>query len=117
VSSDARFKTNIRTIPSGLRLINELRPVSYERINAAGRNEFGFIAQEVEATLISLGLPVKGIISKDDKGYYSVRYNDFIPVLVKGMQEQQAVIEEQNKKLTDLQKQIDELKKIIGVKQ
>jgi hypothetical protein len=94
-----------------LRLINELRPVSYERNNSS-RNEYGFIAQEVEASLIKLSLPVKGIISKDDNGFYSVRYNDFIPVLVKGMQEQQTVIEEQNQKMNDLQQQINELRKV-----
>ena len=45
-----------------------------------------------------------------------MRYNDFIAVLVKGMQEQQPVIETQDQKLADLQAQIDELRKLIGSK-
>ena len=118
VTSDARFKRNIHGLPSALPFINALRPVSYQRINDDPlRFENGFIAQELEAMLTKLGIPSDGIISKDDKGYYSIRYNDFIPVLVKGMQEQQMVIDKQNENLNDLQQQINELKKLIGVKQ
>ena len=92
------------------------------------RVENGFIAQEVEAALIKSGLPTDGIIGKNEKGYYGLRYNDFIPVLVKGMQEQQIIIEDlkkqlavikadnPEKKLTELQDQIDELKKLIEQK-
>ncbi len=63
-----------------------------------------------------MGLPTEGVIAKDDKGFYGVRYNDFIPVLVKGIQEQQKNIDAQEQKISDLQRQIDELKKLIGAK-
>ena len=116
ITSDARYKKDIQNLPTSLPLIQALRPVVYKRVNDDNplRVENGFIAQEVEATLQKMGLATEGIISKDDKGFYGVRYNDFIPVLVKGIQEQQKNIEVQEQKISDLQKQIDELKKLIG---
>lgn len=112
ITSDARFKKDIHNLPSTLGLLKSVRPVSYKRINDENpdRVENGFIAQELEASLQKLGMPAEGIISKDQHGNYSVRYNDFIPMLVKGMQEQQYIIEDLMRKLTDMQKQLDALK-------
>ena len=44
------------------------------------------------------------MITKDDNGMYSVRYNDLLPVMVKAIQDQQKIIEA-------LQNNIEELKK------
>jgi len=108
VTSDARFKKEIQPLGTTLPLIKALNPVSYKRINDtdSGRYENGLIAQELENTLNKLGMPTNGIISKDDKGYYSVRYNDFIPVLIKAVQEQQTEIDE-------LKQQVKEMKQIM----
>ena len=99
ITSDRRYKKNIQQIPTSLALINSLRPVSYQRINDADatRWEAGFIAQEVEEAMVKLGLPNRGIIAIDERGNYGVRYNDFIPILVRGMQEQQLMIEDLKK--------------------
>ncbi|MBI4929925.1 MAG: tail fiber domain-containing protein [Bacteroidetes bacterium] len=43
------------------------------------------------------------------KGYYAVDYNALIPFLIKGMQEQQKIIETQNKKIETLEKKVDQL--------
>lgn len=102
VTSDKRLKSNIQNSNLGLDFINKLRPVSYYRNNDTNKKiEYGFIAQELEETLTKAGVNNSGIITKDDKGMYSVRYNDLMAPMVKAIQEQQ--------------KQIEELKKIIEV--
>ncbi|MGF2412828.1 tail fiber domain-containing protein [Ferruginibacter sp.] len=94
ITSDSRFKSNIQTSALGLEFIKQLRPVSYYRNNdESKKTEYGFVAQEVEQTLNKAGIVNNGIISKDDAGMYSVRYNDFIAPMVKAIQQQQEMIE------------------------
>ena len=90
VTSDRRWKSDIRDLPYGLNLVNQLRPVDYVRKNNDNQTrETGFIAQEVETVLKRLGYEDQGILTKDDHGYLSLRYNDFVPILTKALQEQQ----------------------------
>jgi hypothetical protein len=105
VTSDKRWKSNIQNSNLGLDFINKLHPVSYYRNNDDSKKlEYGFIAQELEATLNNAGVTNNGIISKDDAGMYSVRYNDLLAPMVKAIQEQQLMI-------IALKKEIEELKK------
>jgi hypothetical protein len=60
----------------------------------------------LEETLNSAGVTNNGIISKDGEGMYSVRYNDLIAPMIKAIQEQKTIIDNQ-------QLQIDELKKMV----
>ena len=102
VTSDMRWKDQVRGLPYGLNMINKLRPVDYIRKNNQTKTrEIGFIAQEVDSVLKVLGYKNQGMLTKDDNGYMALRYNDFIPVLVKGMQEQQSQIEELQSKLNE----------------
>ena len=66
--------------------------------------EYGFIAQEMDATLNQLDAKNNGIITKDDAGMYSVRYNDLLAPMVKAIQEQQAIIEKLTKRIEELEK-------------
>jgi len=92
-SSDRRYKDKITNSALGLDFIKTLRPVSYFRKNDSNqKTEYGFIAQEVEMAFQQAGDPNNGIINKDDAGMYGLRYNDFIPISVKAIQEQQALI-------------------------
>ena len=105
VTSDKRWKNTIKDSPLGLDFIQTLRPVSYIRNNDINKKtEYGFIAQEIETALINAGDPNNAIISKDDAGMYGVRYNDFISISVKAIQEQQEQIEELKKANEELQK-------------
>jgi hypothetical protein len=105
--SDKRLKSNIQNSNLGLDFISKLRPVSYHRNNdASQKTEYGLIAQELEETLNSAGVTNNGIISKDGEGMYSVRYNDLISPMIKAIQEQKTIIDNQ-------QLQIDELKKMV----
>jgi hypothetical protein len=103
-TSDRRLKKDIKNSELGLTFIKKLNPVSYIRISDQNKKtEYGFIAQEVEELLKSIGSIKSGIISKDDKGYYSVRYNDLFAPIVKAIQEQQSVIEESKAKINFLE--------------
>ncbi len=110
ITSDRRWKSDIQNSNLGLDFINKLRPVSYYRTNDESKKlEYGFIAQEVEEALSISGVQNNGIISKDDEGMYGVRYNDFISPMVKAIQEQQILIEKQQKQIDELNNKINEL--------
>lgn len=105
-SSDKRLKDNIIDSQLGLNFLKTIRPVSYYRIDDANKKmEFGFIAQELEIALNKSGISNSGILSKTANGMFTVRYNDFLPITIKAVQEQQVLIEE-------LKKNNEELKKI-----
>lgn len=98
VTSDKRWKDSIRQLPYGLNMIQKLKPVDYIRKNNDKKTrEIGFIAQDVEKVLNDLNYDDQGFLTKDDKGYLSLRYNDLIPVLTKAVQEQQLIIEKLQK--------------------
>jgi len=122
--SDGRFKEDVDENIPGLSFITQLRPVTYridrEALNeftgvTARHTEIrsqqpgmefssgerysgvttGFIAQEVEAAAENLGFSFSGVDApKNENDMYGLRYADFVVPLVKGMQEQQAQIEE-----------------------
>ena len=93
--SDARVKENVRDSSDGLQTIIGLRPVRFDFKEGHGnnrKNQLGFIAQEVEAVFPD-AVDIAG--EKDESGdpYKSVGPGALIPVLVKAIQEQQAIIE------------------------
>ncbi len=127
--SDGRFKTDVKEDVSGLNFIMQLRPVTYhfntkqfdifiqkEKKNneaMAAKIDYtesqnilhtGFIAQEVERAAKKSGFKFDGlIVPKNENETYSLSYAQFVVPLVKGMQEQQKIIEE-------LKKQVEVLK-------
>jgi hypothetical protein len=95
VISDRRAKSDIKNSALGLDFIKTLRPVSYFKKNDENKKtEYGFIAQEVEATLKKAGDSNNGVIYVDPDGNYGMRYNDIIPITVKAVQDQQLLIEQ-----------------------
>ena len=106
LTSDARLKTNIQPLQNSLDVIMKLNPVHYDKKNSIESTDFnksenGFIAQEIQKVL-----PFVVKEGTDQDKILSVDYNSIIPVLTKGIQEQQLQIEAQ-------QKQIDEMKMLI----
>ena len=88
ITSDRRLKSDINNSNLGLNFISKLNPVSYTRNNdEKQKTEYGFIAQEVEDELKESGVDNSGMVSVDDKGMYSVRYNDLLAPMVKAIQE------------------------------
>ena len=90
----------------------QLQPVDYTRKNNTNKTrEMGFIAQDLEAILTKVGYTDQGFLTKDDKGYLSVRYNDLIALLTKALQEQQTIIDTQNSKLDTFESEMASLSK------
>jgi len=111
LSSDKRWKKDIRNLPYGLDMLMQLKPVDYIRKNnSINTREMGFIAQDFEKVLNEMGYNDLGLLTKDDDGYLHLRYNDFIALLTKGIQEQQAIINNLMEKLEDQEKDIEGLK-------
>lgn len=70
----------------------------------------GFIAQEVEKAMNNSGFEFSGLVKPaHDQDHYSLRYAEFVMPLVKGMQEQQGLIEKQEKEHQIQQHQIEQL--------
>ena len=84
-SSDKRLKKNIKTVTSALDTVDALRGVSFEWKEGNGK-AIGLIAQEVQAVL-------PDIVSADDNGYLSIRYNNVVGVLVEAIKELKADFE------------------------
>jgi hypothetical protein len=115
LTSDKRWKSDIKQSALGLDFIKSLNPVSYVRNNdEKKKTEYGFVAQELETALNKAGAANNSIISKDDAGMYSVRYNDLLAPMVKAIQEQQAQIDEQQKMMDEQQILINKLIKQLG---
>ncbi|MCB0482812.1 MAG: tail fiber domain-containing protein, partial [Flavobacteriales bacterium] len=129
--SDARFKKNVQEKVVGLDFVLALRPVTYN-LDMSAIAEFhntpdslrlfeaeaekeriiqtGFIAQEVEASAKKLGYDFSGVDApKNENDNYGLRYSEFVVPIVKAMQEQQAIIEAQNKEIEKLKSQNSEI--------
>jgi hypothetical protein len=117
-TSDETKKENIMPVSYGLNEVMKLKPVSYQwkdkKALVGNGISLGFIAQDLEniipdvvvhsklsdAEIESLKKNKGGLPETDT---YGVKYSELTPVLVKAIQDQQKIIE-------DLQKQINELK-------
>lgn len=114
ITSDMRAKSNIKQSPLGLQFLKALNPVSYYRNNDYDKNtEYGFLAQEVEATMKKYGDFSAGVVHKDDNGNYSMRYNDLISIIVKAVQEQDNVVKEQKDRLDELEARLKKLEELL----
>ncbi|OAI38638.1 hypothetical protein AYO38_09225 [bacterium SCGC AG-212-C10] len=87
--SDARLKRDISASAYGLDAIAQLLPVEFAYINDVygPGPHLGFLAQDVQQVIPEL------VTENADDGYLRLDYDGIIPVLVKGMQEQQAQID------------------------
>jgi hypothetical protein len=103
--SDARFKENVRELDAGLSKIMALKPRLYDWKEGKGadtKNARGFIAQEFEEVFPDLIDEWKDPAPEGEEPYKSVR-QDLIPVLVKAIQEQQALITQLTARITALE--------------
>ncbi|MEP6681710.1 MAG: tail fiber domain-containing protein [Parafilimonas sp.] len=119
--SDARDKTNVRDLNYGLKEIMQLHSIKFNwKNNAAAGDKLGVIAQEIQKVLPEVVRDwdyktideTSGKKEKVPAERLGVMYADIIPVLIKGIQEQQKEIEKQQDINKNLQQQIDQLKSI-----
>jgi hypothetical protein len=100
-SSDARLKQNVRPLQKGLATVMSLEPKAYEMKNGitptkfGPGTKFGLIAQEVQVLLPEIVSDVKGPPNARGERLElkAIEYSALIPVLIKAIQEQQALIE------------------------
>jgi len=99
--SDARLKQGLHPLGYGLAELRQLRPVTWKwKAEPEGRLQLGLIAQEVETVLPEL-------VSTDNDAEHTkgLNYIGLVPLLIKGIQEQQLQIEAQQAQLTREQEQ------------
>ena len=106
--SDILLKENIQPLNHGLKYIKKLNPVQYNyksTFSSDQSKQLGFIAQDVMFALED----VSDAIVKDNGNYLSMAYQNLIPITVKAIQEQQAIIESQSNEIEQLKTLITDL--------
>jgi hypothetical protein len=81
--SDERLKTDINPIPSALGSILKIETKRYRYKNDPSKLRFGVLAGQIK-TLFS---DEYAIINERDNGLLSVNYKEFIPLIIKSIQE------------------------------
>ena len=104
-TSDVRLKDNIQDISNALSVIMGLKPRTFTYKQDKGYNfgkftNTGFIAQEIKESMT--GLNYLDSIVLECGNYYGVAYEKFIPILTKGIQEQQVMIEQLKEEIKQL---------------
>lgn len=109
INSDSIFKTNVETIQHAIETIQLLRPTTYfmdtlsfkEQLRFGNERQYGLIAQEVERVAPELVTKLTIPASYDTNNVViapafdskSINYNGLIPIVIKGIQEQQLQID------------------------
>jgi hypothetical protein len=82
-ASDARLKTNIRTIEYGLNTVLQIQPRHFERVDVDG-TYIGFVAQELQQI-------IPEVVSGDAERQLGVDYGSLVAVAFKAIQELKAI--------------------------
>ncbi len=90
------------------RLLSGLAGQDYSKSSATVQT--GFLAQEVEQVCKKLGYQFSGLhVPESEVDNYGLAYGSFVPLLVKGMQEQQTIIEAQKEEIDLLKSKLDKI--------
>ncbi|HEX5154946.1 MAG TPA: tail fiber domain-containing protein [Parafilimonas sp.] len=111
-ASDERLKTNIKPMTSVLDKINRLKPSTYQfKKDKNGKEYNGMIAQEVMKVFPSL---VSHYTNKDRKvDVYTMDYSGFGVIAIKGIQELQTQVKEQQEKINSQDRKIEDLTTLV----
>ena len=109
ISSDKNLKTNIQELPNVMEGVLRLNPVSYVYKSSSDptASTLGFLAQEV-------GEVFPDVVRYAEDGTPSLAYDLFSILPIKAIQEQQAMIDEQQFHIAKQQEQIESLIKEIN---
>jgi len=106
-----KYKENILPLSKGLEIVNKLKPVTFNFISDTKNNfskyeEVGFIAQDVDRAL-STETFAKSIVKQaddsDPNSTYLIGTGNLIPILVKAIQEQNALIKALEQRILTLE--------------
>jgi hypothetical protein len=136
--SDGSFKTNIKENVPGLTFINKLKPVTYnlelkkfdkfldkkdslinsmqpEYAVTEKKIHTGFVAQDVEKSAQEIHYDFDGVNHpQNDKDNYSLVYADFVPSLVKAVQELSKMNNDKDAKINELETRLSKLEAIVS---
>ncbi len=112
-TSDARFKTDIRSIPEALEMVLSMEGVRYRWNREAfperdfdTSDQLGFVAQELEQVVPEL------VVTGSD-GYKSVNYQKISTLLVEAMKQQQQELEERDRKIRELEERLEKIEAVV----
>ena len=109
--SDRRLKENIRDLDDGLSVVMSLTPRKFDWKEGKGRNvknDRGWIADEIKQVVPDLVEKSIDPAPEGEAPYETVR-PDLVPILVKAIQEQQAIIETQQQAIAGLTARVEAL--------
>jgi hypothetical protein len=121
-TSDAKAKSDIQDLNYGLKEIMKLHPVSFRWKDRPETGvKLGLLAQEVQKVIGEVVVDHDFVRDEKTGGFQKVPaanlgifYSDLIPVLIKGMQEQQAVIEEKETRIAALERRLAKLEEMMS---
>lgn len=113
VASDRKLKKNIEDLENATDYINSLKPKTYQfdtesypELNLPKGNHYGLIADELEKLLPTL-VRENQSLSLDENSkivnFKTVNYDELIPILIKGLQEQSIEIQRLNSRLNSIE--------------
>jgi hypothetical protein len=130
LTSDLKFKKNITNVSNALSIIQKLKPKTYyfdteqygSRINFSKQEQHGFIAQDVATVLPELVTDHVFPATYDSLGketapainYKGLNYIALIPILMKGIQEQQAIIDSKDSIISNINDRLTRLEKCLS---
>jgi hypothetical protein len=103
-TSSIRYKTDVELYQKGLNDLLNLTPVTFKGINDGNKTFAGFIAEEIE----SLGL-FEFVQYGADGRADGIAYAQMTSLITKAIQEQQAIINQQQTQITTLENTINQL--------
>ena len=110
-ASDRRLKKNVQYLNSELESLLQLRPATYQyKKQKDNEMQFGFIAQEVQEIYPDL---VSVVNEESEDKMLGINYEEFIPLLVMGIQEQQAIIEEKEVEIEALKARLNKIEALL----
>ncbi|HLP56409.1 MAG TPA: tail fiber domain-containing protein [Fluviicola sp.] len=122
--SDQNLKDSIADMNDGMTIINQLQPktfvydqAGYPSLNLSSGLQYGLIAQEVETVLPDLVSENVQPAIYDENGnlvhaavsFKGLEYQQLIPILIEGLQEQDAKLEQKDSIIDDLNNRLTQL--------
>nr|MBS0037840.1 tail fiber domain-containing protein [Saprospiraceae bacterium] len=109
--SDGRYKSGVREMEYSMGNIVKLRPKRYVFQSAPDVEYYGFIAQELRELYPEFVL--ENNIGEEGEDALTVNYDQIAVLAIKGIQEQQEVIDSQEKRISELEKQLEAQGKLL----
>jgi hypothetical protein len=98
-SSSLRYKTNIQRFTDGMSFVNQLRPISFHWKDG-GMKDVGFGAEDIEK------IDPRFVTYNSQGEVEGVKYDQLSVVLINAIKEQQQVIENLQRQIIELKKQV-----------